>query len=192
LLPAASVRLLVYPALVLAVSCLGVASAAAAPSADLRLDFKSESQNTVMTAPIGGPFLGGSFGLGSPELDLHPRAWVSLGWLRGLESNGWASEIGGTLTYYGPHRQDGFGGTIDLGVSLLTLDQMHDDEHLVAGALIAEPGVIFTRDRWSFLLAARGKDVVYERMSGWDDRQQTDWYRWKTEAGVKLGLRVAF
>lgn len=173
---------------------LTIAATASPASADtdLRLDYKTESHDTVMTAPLQGAYLGASHSLGSAPL--NPRLYLAAGFLYGLESTGIAAEAGTSLSYYAQAAsRQGFGLTLDLGLSLLDLEQGHDHEQLWAGAVIAEPGLVFTSGRVSVVAGLRGKNVVYERFTAEDTGMTTtELFTWNPELGVKAGLRVAF
>ena len=179
-------------------SCTAVAAAllAAGPAhaephaMDVRFDVKSESHSTAMTAPIQGAFLGLSRAI-APDSPLQPRVFVTGGALYGLESSALAAEAGASLTYYAGGGSEGFGGTVDAGVGMLSLHQGHDQEDLIAWALVAEPALVFTHGRFSALAGLRLKEVIHERMTS-QDSGTTEASPWKTESGVKLGVRVAF
>jgi hypothetical protein len=165
----------------------------AAADAELHLDLKTETHHTVMTAPIGGAFLGGSLALGAADAPMHPRAWLSVGGITGLESTGLAFEAGGSLAYYGGARREGFGVALDVGASVLRLVQHHDQERLVAVALIAEPSIAYTWGRMTALVGLRLKNVVYEHLDAYETKMTTSrGLAWKPEAGLKAGVRVAF
>ena len=158
---------------------------------DVRLDVKSESHSTAMTAPIQGAFLGLSRLL-APDSPLLPRVFITGGALYGLESTALAAEAGASISYYAGGGSEGLGGTLDTGISVLSLHQGHDREELVAWALLAEPAIVFRHGRLSALAGLRIKDVVHERMTREDSGTTTESSPWKMETGVKLGVRVAF
>ncbi|MBA3395965.1 MAG: hypothetical protein H0T89_25260 [Deltaproteobacteria bacterium] len=64
---------------------------------------------------------------------------------------------------------------------------------MTAVAIVVEPAVVFTHKRFTFLAGIRAKNVVYEHMAmEYDGATTSEVMVWKPEAGVKLGLRVAF
>ncbi len=158
---------------------------------DVRLDVKSESHSTAMTAPIQGAFLGLSRVV-APASPLQPRIYLTGGGLYGLESSALAAEAGASMSYYAGGGVEGVGLTVDAGLGVLSLHQGHDGEDLVAWALVTEPALVFTKGRFSALAGLRIKEVIHERMTYEDTGRTTEAMPWKTESGVKLGIRVAF
>ena len=180
------------------VFCTGLATSLAAGAAraephamDVRLDVKSESHSTAMTAPIQGAFLGLSRVV-APDSPLQPRIFITGGALYGLESSALAAEAGASVSYYAGGGAEGFGGTVDAGIGVLSLHQGHDGEDLVAWALLVEPALVFTHGRFSALAGLRVKDIVHERMTSEDSGSTLERSPWKIESGVKVGIRVAF
>lgn len=175
----------------------GAPAAHADPGAwDMRFELKAESHNTAMTTPIAGPFFGLSRTVGDREALLRPRIWGGVGFQTALfEASGVTGELGLSVSYYGRARRDGFGLALDTGLAALRLSQGHDREELLALALLAEPGAVWTRGRFTVLAGLRVKAVVYERMTrAWDpgEPMEVPVDSPKLELGPKLGLRVGF
>jgi hypothetical protein len=110
----------------------------------------------------------------------------------GLESGGLVGELGGSVSTERGSRRNGLGLTLDAGVSVLWLGQGHDHETLLAGAFVVEPGIVVKLGHWSIVVAARGKNILFEHVTSDDtDSSETELSWWKTELGVKAGARVA-
>lgn len=162
----------------------------------VRLELKAESHNTAMTAPIVGPFVGVSRAVGAVDALLQPKVWAAVGYQTAIsEAAGPAGELGVSLSYYGQARRDGLGLALDAGLAALRLHQRHDQEELLAIALLAEPAVVWTYGRVTVLAGLRLKAIVYERLTGVSRPEQPTELPTgprELERGPKIGLRVGF